>query len=264
MNLTNLIKKTIFCAVMALTFLTSCSEMTEEIFVNEDGSGEYLIYTDMLGTMRNTMIQMDEMMTPDSIRNNETEEEKLARIEERIWQDFPESVDSVMDISDRVDPEELSAESKALMEKTIMFMKGGKEEGQIKMGLKFNFADLNDLNNFLVEMAENQKKNPQSQGMFAGGEPGDSKMEFEMSKKKFSRAHTILKKPEIPSEQLAMVQMMMKGKIRTIVHLPKKVKKVKGDHFVSKDGKTVVFEYDLMDYVKGDLEGDFEIKMKKR
>lgn len=260
----NFLNKCMLIALVATTFLTSCKQLTEEIYINEDGSGEYLLYTDAVGTMRNSMIEMDKLFTPDSIRANETEDEKMVRIEERIWQDFPEQVDSIMDVSERTDTTEMTAESKEMMRRTIMFMKGGRAEGYVNMGLKYNFLSMDDLDNFIQEMADNQKNNPQTQGMFSDEMMAESEMDFIMSKKKFSRKHTIVKKPTLSDPQLTMMETMMSGKVKTIVHLPRKVKKVKGAHFVSQDGKTVTFEYDLLDYIKGDLIADFEIRMGKK
>jgi len=60
-----------------------------------------------------------------------------------------------------------------------------------------------------------------------------------------------------------LLKKMLDGNAKTIIHLPKKIKKVTGKNLKEKEAKTVTFEYNLFDSTLGKVNSDFSIKMKK-
>jgi hypothetical protein len=56
-------------------------------------------------------------------------------------------------------------------------------------------------------------------------------------------------------------KMVGDAKMKTVLHLPRKVKEVKGANLVSKEDKKVVFEYSMLEYFEGKVNTDFEIIM---
>lgn len=243
----------------------SCDNVTEEIYINEDGTGKYTIYTDMIPSMRTMMTQMSAFMPEDSTNQGKTAAEKEAEFEDKLWKEFPESVDSIMDKNEMI-PDTLDEATKAFMEKTEMFMKGGRKEGYMHMGMRVDFSSIKELNEFWILMQEQQKANAASSGMPGSGLNNVSAdTEYEIGKRLFKRKCDYSSFKEVDGSELAMMKMMMqRGTYRTIVHLPKRAKKVKGEHLVSKDGKTVTFEYNLIDLMEGKVNTDFEIKMKRK
>jgi hypothetical protein len=89
--------------------------MTEEIYLNSDGSGEYTIYTDMIPSM----VTMMEVFAAMDTTFQGTSEELTAKVKEKIWEDFPAEVDSIMDMTGEEIPEDIknNPEKMAMLKK---------------------------------------------------------------------------------------------------------------------------------------------------
>ncbi len=274
----------IILVVLVAFILNACDNMTEEITINEDGTGTYEVYTDMVAGLKASAVMMNMMgntfqEAADSTGNGESEEfDIMKQIEEGFWKDFgDEPVDSLVSFLEQMQeegtvPDSIKNDKKkmALLEKMNMHIWGSKAEDILNTGILLNFNKLDDINEVMDFIDENQNArslagggNPMMSGM--GGGLGDMQADtdYKLTKKLFSRKSIFEAPEDMGAEEMAFMKMMFpSSKMKTIVHLPRKVKKVKGDHLVSKDNKTLVFEYDLMDMMMGKVNTDFEIKMK--
>lgn len=250
-----LIKFLFIC--LAAYLMVSCDNITEEIHLNEDGSGQYAVYSDIIPGMKKSM---ELFAAFDTTSTNKSPEEKLKKIEDELWADFGEEVDTSFSdenaIASITDPKE-----KAMMEKMKIFMKGKRKDGFLNSGMRFDFASLDELNHLVNVLGDSQKEDAE-----LGMDFGESKAEYKVGKKLFSRKTTIFRKPELNAEANAGLAMLMGdgGTYTTIIHLPKNVKSVVGESMIEKDTRKVVFQYDLMDIIKGKTNTDFEIKLKRK
>jgi hypothetical protein len=74
----------------------------------------------------------------------------------------------------------------------------------------------------------------------------------------------VIQKPEVVEDDLNMIKMFMtNGKYKTIIHLPKTVKSITGKNQISPNDSTVIFEYDLLDFMLGNVNTSYEISMDK-
>lgn len=249
-------------------FLQSCDNMTEEIYLNEDGSGEYMLYSDMIPSMEKMAIEMARMfqdMDSTGEIKNMTDKELAEMMSEQIWAEMPEEIDSILDITQELpDSVKNNPQKMAIIEKTTMFMKGGKAKGFLNTGVKYPFQNLEELETFSSMLQEQQKGDNQLSQM--GVDAGEMKVNYSFANNVFSRTSTYTKTPEnnMDEEQKELLQKMLGGNVKTIIHLPKKVKKVAGDNVKDKEAKTVTFEYNLLESTLGKVNTDFSIKMKRK
>ncbi len=271
----------IVIVVLVAFILNACDNMTEEITLNEDGSGTYEVYTDMVAGLKSSSALMSmmgsAMQEADStFAGDEAAVDFKKELEDKFWKDFgDEPVDSLMNFlqmmknenngtlpdSIKNDPAKL-----ALFENMNIHVWGSRDKDILNTGMLFNFKNLNEIDDMFDAMEQNKSSqgamgmNPMAMSGLDGMNP---ETDYKFGKKVFSRKTTMNIAKEMNEEDMAFMKMMFpNAKSRTIVHLPKKAKKIKGDHMVSKDGKTVIFEYDLMDMMTGKANTDFEIKMK--
>lgn len=247
---------------LSFSFLYSCDNMTEEIYLNEDGSGTYEFYTDMIPSMVNMMTMfagMDSTMAAMSPKDLE-----LA-VKTKVWEDFPSEVDSIMpqeqEFLDKYssDPKKL-----ALAKNMEGFMFGGKARGYLNTGMRGKFDNISELNLLMEMMADNASEdNPQAKGAF--DQFGDKKPSFGMKKRCFERKVTTVESEDTGTEEEdmdGMKEMLGDAKYITKIHLPKNVKSVSGDHMIKKTDRIVIFEYPLIDMMEGNIDLDFKIKFK--
>ena len=242
--------------------MTSCQNLTEEITIELDGSGKYQLYSDAIASMTTMMVTMDSMMaTPDStgkiVRQSEAE------IAKRVWRDFPESIDSTFDIMENV-PDSIrnNPEQMAMLEKTRVYMTGEKSKGYMNMGLSYNYDDLKELNifnGFLTDML----KESDNGSPLSGLEEPEMTSDYIYTDKGFKRIFKVQKKVSFDEKEEVMLQMFIgQGTLRTVLYLPKEAKDVKGKYLKSVKGKTVIFEYPMQKYMRGDIDCSFEVIFK--
>lgn len=245
---------------ISFSFFFSCDNMTEEIYLNNDGSGEYKIYTNMIPGM----VQMMSAFAAMDTTFQGTTEDLTTMIEEKIWEDFPAEVDSIMDMSGKKIPEEIEndPEKLAMFGRVENFMKGSKSKGYMNAGIKFKFADMEELNKFLILARDSQTGRDRE---VANMNNVDTETDFSYKKRCLKRVMTYTINEENQEETSASAKEMFgDAKMITIVHLPKNVKSVKGNGMTLKNDKKVIFEYDLLEISEGKVDTDFEIKLEKR
>lgn len=253
--------KLILVITVLLSF-ASCDNVSEEITLEKDGSGEYVVYTDMVTSMVKMAEQMMELMaemdSTASQKDVDPEGFRQATLD-KIWEDFPDEVDSTQSLVKMV-PDSLldTPEKRAIAERGIYFMKGTRKEGVMHSGMRYSFKDDTNLNAFLTllnEASENEGGNAPSVGI--------DDTNYSYAKKRFSRKSTVAAPEEMSEEDKEMMEQMFgDAKFTTVVKTPRKIKKVIGKNIKSQEKKKVVFEYGMMEIMEDLSVTDFEIIMK--
>ncbi len=250
----------IFLSIIIIFFFGSCDNMTEEIYLNEDGSGEYIVYADMIPSM----VKMAGMFMAMDTTIQGTDEEKLAMIEAKVWDDIPAEIDSIMPFKDaKADHIKNDPEKSALAERVTGFMKGGKNVGYVNSGIRLKFKNMDELD-LLMEMMND---NANERNRMAGETPDvETEADYSFKKRTFKRVCTYITHSEPSAEDDAMMNEMMgpDSKFKTIIHLPKNVKSVKGANMAKKMDRRVEFEYNMIDVSNGKADTNFEIKFNKK
>jgi hypothetical protein len=247
-----LMNRPVFLLLVLLGLATACSQLTEEIVIHPDGSGEYALYTDLIPSMKGMMAGFMAMTAGDSL----TEADIDKRVEDMLWKDFGTEVDSVFQLDNKL-PEnsEVTPAQQEILSRVQGFMKGTREQGEILSGMRYSWKNQKDFQTFMNLLEESQ------QGQ-AGAGMGKSSSKITLTKNSFERTSRQIEKPDFEN---SMEAQMMKGmmrdmKVRTVVKLPGKIKKVSGKTVVNKSGQTVILEYNLLDYMEGKVNTDFKVE----
>lgn len=253
----NLFKKHLVIPFIAIVLLVSaCGEMKEEIVIEKDGSGTYEMSFDMIPMMRGMMTGFAAMAAEEGEEMDSTE--IAAKVEEMIWKDFQGEVDTVMDITNRLPPEVTEDPQKmAIASNMEVFMKGGKAQGYLLSGIKYDFDDAKGLEDF-YELYQNEggKTDPKMQMLM-----GNSESEIRITSNSFYRSYQSTGKSE--EIDLNQFNKMFEGvSVTTVFRAPKKIKDVKVKNFeiVSRDGNRVTLKYNLMDAMSSGEPVEMEIR----
>ena len=249
-NLTRHANKTI---VVVFALLFSCANITEETYLNADGSGQYLVYTDAVSSTRTMMMGMMSSIYPDA-----SEDSLRQVVDAQLWEQFPAEVDSIIDFSSRVpDSIKNDPDKKKYLDNTEMFMKGSRAEGYLNSGVRFSFSSVEELQGFNDFMSENQ--NATSGQMQMDFPRVDVKYSFDG--KSFSRVSNMEIKMEPNDSSMMVLGELLKGsKSKLILHLPRKVQSASNGLLVEKSGKDVIYEFDLVKVIQGEQSTDIKVK----
>lgn len=254
-------------AIIVLVYSTSsCVNLSEEITLNEDGTGEYSMYSDMVATQVEMAVQMGMMFAGEQ----EVDMDSMRAVMlAKTWEDMPENVDSLHTAFEVPDSLRGDPDLEAMLEKFEGFTKGSKEEGFINTGVRFAFSDMGDLNEMHHLMSNYQEKREEEKGGGMGPkiDAGKQTLKFDFDGNTFKKTTDWETEPDIQGEELKMMENIMKeAKFTSIVHLPRKMKSVDKTHLkeVSEDGKTLIFEYSMLDMIMGETDHDFEIVLEKK
>ena len=238
-------------AVFALFF--SCANITEEIYLNADGSGQYLVYTDVVSSSHTMMMGMMSSIYPDA-----SEDSLRQVVDAQLWEQFPAEVDSIIDFSSRV-PDSIKNDpaKKKYLDKMEMFMKGSRSEGYLNSGMRFSFSSVDELQGFNDFMSDNQ--NATSSQVKMDLPQVDVNYSFDGST--FSRTTNMDDKLEMSDSTIMVIgSLLQESKSKLILHLPRKPKKVTPDQLVEKDGKDVIYQFDLIKVFKGEQSTDVTVE----
>ncbi len=238
---------------LILLVLCSCASITEEIYLNNDGSGEYLVYTDVISSTRGMMVGMMSSIYPDA-----SEDSLMQIIDAQIWADMPDEVDSLIDYSSRV-PDSIrnDPDKQKYLERMEMFMKGSKKEGFLNSGMSYRFSSVAELEDFLGFMSENQSATGGGMGM----DLPNVNVRYSYDGTSFSRSTIMDEVLDMNDSTMTMLNTLLEGsKSRLIIHLPRKVKKATNGQLVEKKGKDVIYEFDLIKVLNGEQSTDVKIE----
>lgn len=246
------IVKSLFVLFFILSF-TSCA-FTENIYVNEDGSGKFSV--DMDGS------SLMSMMPADSLKNEKAMDSVFA---------FKEIFEAKKDSIAKLSKEE--QENLKKLENFSMRMKMNPKEQQFVFSMFTDFKSVTELQDAMATMntiqsikKEKDSKNPLSSVSGMGN--NNSLLSYSYDGKKFSRKATLLKKQAKSEEQDSMQQaykMIYEASTYTIkYHFPKKIKKVSNTTALySEDRKSITIEYPFNEYMNNPDKLNFEVEFEK-
>jgi hypothetical protein len=250
--------------------LSSCANYTEELWLNKDGSGKYVVTAD-LSSMIEMMEAFSEMGDQDS----------TAEASPGFWESMGGGeLDSVVAFTDSIPQEVINQlERPELLDKIQMRVIASKSKELFLTKVEMNFTNLKELDEIMKTMAQANELNKNTQedgGGTLGGDEGLAMLTgrkgghgFTLSKGKLTRSATdqdksLLDEFTSDEESMSMLEMMMgESTFTTIVHLPGKVKKLSDSNKIGKvDGKTIRFEYNMLSLIKEELSTDFVVTFK--
>lgn len=242
--------------VAFVTLFTSC-QFTENIYINEDGSGRVSFSMDGSELM--------DMMG-----------EEMAKEDEKV-------IDSTVSFKNLFDKERDSisklpkAQQKKLknLEKFNMHMLMDPKEKKMNMDLYADFKSVNELQDMFAAMntAGNMDKNKKSPAAGAGnplsslGSDGITETNYSFKNNTFKRLVTVLDKQKMDSIQqnLGQAKMMFSASNYTLkYHFPRKIKSVSIENAViSEDGKSFTAEINFMEYLQNPETLNVEVELEK-
>ncbi|MEM9647796.1 MAG: hypothetical protein AAF969_04895 [Bacteroidota bacterium] len=236
--------------ILIFTVLISSCNFTEEIFINDDGSGKLSINFDGSELMQ--------MAGEEMVKTNEKAVDSLISFKDLL----EEKKDSIAQLS----PEE-QAKLKRL-EPFKMHMVMNPEEKVMKFDLFSEFAKVEEVNDafnaFQGASALTPNGGQAQSGPMAMQDP-TTEVTYSFAKNKFSRSAKILDEELFQKsvDSLQGAEMFLSGSTYTLkYHFPRRVKStnVEGATF-SADGKTLFYEVGFMDLMKNPSTLDLEVEL---
>jgi hypothetical protein len=239
--------KSLLLFISITLLLTGCM-FTEEIYINNDGSGKYAFKIDMSEMMKS----MGEMSPKDSLKELKVLDTII------FFKDIlEENKDSIATL-DKDDKEIIEA-----LKDLKLHMQVDEEKGKMLMDFKMNFNDISELKNMEQKIAKAQalseKKKKKDKSM-----PSNSDVTYSFKGKTFSR-NVALK--DVSEEQLNEIKeassFLEGGLYKIIYHFESEIKSVsfKGAQ-LSDDKKTMTIEIPMDSIIKNQKLLDFEVKLK--
>ncbi|SHG43545.1 hypothetical protein [Flagellimonas flava] len=236
--------------ILIFTVLISSCNFTEEIFINDDGSGKLSINFDGSELMQ--------MAGEEMVKTNEKAVDSLISFKDLL----EEKKDSIAQLS----PEE-QAKLKRL-EPFKMHMIMNPEEKVMKFDLFSEFTKVEEVNDAFNAFQGASALTPNSgqaqSGPMAMQDP-TTEVTYAFTKNKFSRSAKILDEELFQKsvDSLQGAEMFLSGSTYTLkYHFPRRVKStnVEGATF-SADGKTLFYEVGFMDLMKNPSTLDLEVEL---
>lgn len=237
-------KNYLLLIAILLTTLTSCT-FTENITINENGSGKYVVDMDGSALMAMAGDQLAASMSENQTKNIDTTF--------TFKQVFEEKKDSIAKL-----PIETQKELKKLENLTVD-MKMNAEQKEFLFAMKSDFKNVNELQDVMKTLQTLQKLDKKSDeesplGMGGSFANNNSAVNYAYSGKKFSRSVTILPKETNLKEEdsLGMYKMIFASSNYVLKYnFPKRIKKVSNaDALFSEDRKSVTVQYPFTDYME--------------
>ncbi|MCL6267843.1 hypothetical protein [Flagellimonas myxillae] len=241
----------IWACAMAVALVSSCN-FTEEIFLNEDGTGKLSINFDGSEIM--------EMAGEEMVKSNEKPVDSLISFKDFLI----EKKDSIAQL-----PPEEQAKLKRL-EPFNMHMVMNPEEKVMKFDLFSEFKKVEEVNDAFNAFQGASSFGPnggeEQQGGMASQEP-TTEVTYSFRKNTFTRKSKILDEALFQQSLDSMqgAEMFLSGSTYTLkYHFPRRVKSasVEGATF-SADGKTLYYEVGFMDLMKDPSTLDLEVELEK-
>lgn len=232
----------------SLITLTGCFDIVEEVFLNRDGSGKYLITMDMSSMFTDPFMKgmMEEALAEQS-GGDAVEMEK----------------DTMIYFKDMTEDADLTQREAMLIADAKMKMSMSQKEDKMLVTMEFPFKEVKDLTEIMKIAEKVGAEDKMSGGMMGGGMMPTGGGLFELKKKKLYR----MPAPEVPEnaemdESMEMMKMFLgTATYKTIYHLPGKVRKtdIPG---ATIDGNTVTVEASLLEMMDKKAKIDGMIKFK--
>ncbi|KAF2510207.1 hypothetical protein EYY60_11905 [Flavobacterium zhairuonense] len=238
-----------------LATLTSCT-FTENIYINDNGSGKFSVDMDGSSLMQMAGDQIGSQMGGDAKKDIDTTftfKQLLAEKKDSIAKLSPETQKELKKLENFVVTTKMSAEKK-----------------QFLMTLATDFKSVNELQDILQTASTLQKLEGGANANPLGNGFGDnkSKLSYTYDGKKFTRKATIdqQKLTEKLNDSSADMSKMIFASSNYIVkyHFPKKIKKVSNPNALfSDDRKSITIQYSFTDYMENPDKLNFDVEFEK-
>lgn len=254
-------KITMFLLAGSMLFMTSCLNIIEDIYLNKDGSGKYVMMFDMSGLFENPFMKsaMEEQTKKDGAEDVELEK------------------DSIMYYKDMFQEGDLNNEEMTLIKDLGMHLVMSKKNNQFYIKTEFPFSSFEEYNKINAVLSKLKKDDEDETGedaaggmgglgsMFGAGGPMGDKPQFLLKRRKLTRSSLIEENQEEMDEETKGYMNMLLGDatIKTTYHLPGKVKKTTIPNAIV-NGKIVTVENGFLDIIEQKAKVDGYIKYKRR
>jgi len=204
-----------------MLLLSGCLTITDEIFLEKDGSGRYNTVVDM--SKLKEMLDMMKTMMPDTTQAKGGELKDLDSLQ-NMWKDL-ETIPGISDVKRQT---------------TDKFV----------VSVSFRFANITALNEAMSRRSKKEDQPPTKSNPFYSYTPGQFSCK-DTSMAGMVDAYKCLNKPGESNDSLAMAMSMMKGMMgdmsyTSIYHVPGKVSSVSNKQAkISDDGRTVTLKLEL-------------------
>ncbi len=238
--------KTLLLFIGLITSLTNCM-FTEEIYINNNGSGNYAFKIDMSEMMKS----MGEMSPKDSLKESKVLDTIV------FFKDILEKNKDSIATLDKEDKEIIEA-----LKDLKLHMQVDEEKGKMLMDFKMDFKNISELKNMEQKIAKAQalsdkKKKDKSL-------PSNSDVSYSFKDKIFSRKVTLKDLSEEQLNEIKEASSFLEGGLYKIIyHFESEIKSVsfKGAQ-LSDDKKTMTIEIPMDSIIKNQKLLDFEVKLK--
>ncbi|MCB0607055.1 MAG: hypothetical protein H6562_08940 [Lewinellaceae bacterium] len=245
-----MLKKLLFfmCAAAMLT-LTGCFEMVEEVYLNRDGSGKYLISIDMSDLFSDPMMKgiMEQAAKEQAGQNEEME------------------IDSIVRFSELPNADHLTSDEKMILKPLVMHIIMSESKSKMAFNMEYPFKDIADVKKMNEALTKLEGQDGAGANPMMGGPAGlmqGNQAGFSLKKKMLSRLPVKVDKDAMEAEGMEFAKMFLESaKFKTIYHLPGKVKKTTIPN-ATVDGSTVTVENGVLDIMEGKAKQDGDIKFK--
>ncbi len=238
----------LFLGVSLMVLNTGCFDVIEEVFLNKDGSGKYLITMDMSAMFSDPFTKG---MMEEAIKGQEGGE--TMNMEK----------DTIVYFKDMAEAADLTAEEQKLIEKAAVKMTMSEKKQQMLINMEIPFASVEDINKIGKVLERVGADQQVGGGMMGGGMMTGNTALFAFKKGTLTRLPAPkLSEESQTDENMEMMKMFLgSAKYKTIYHLPGKVKKssIQGAEV---DGNTVVVSNSLLDMMDGKVKVEGAIKFK--
>jgi hypothetical protein len=215
-------KKTLLPGLLlTMLLLSGCFNITDEIFLEKDGSGRYSTVIDM--SKLKEMLDMVKTMMPDTAQGQNNELKDLDSLQ-NMWKDL-ENIPGISEVKRQ-------------------------KNDKYVISVSFRFTNISALNDAMSRRAKKEDQPPTKTGPFYSFIPG----QFSCNDTTLAGMGDVFKgmnKQGESNDSLAMAMTMMKGMMgdmsyTSIYHLPGKVSTVSNKQAkVSEDGKTVTLKLEF-------------------
>jgi hypothetical protein len=248
-------KKLSYLVVLVLMFtMTSCIDIIEEMSLNKDGSGKYVVIMDMSSLMADGMKEMLQGMAQEEDGEN-------------AFSDMPSELDTIIYFSNAPDSVKAKFAHPEILKKTVLRTEISDSKELMRMTFSIDFDKVKEIDYFLADLDKMQGDGGSmpnmGSGLFPTGSPDQNL--FKLAKRKLIRANPPKSDDlAMEDEEMQMLKMFFaEAKYTTIYHLPGKIKKTTIPNAVV-EGKKLTLVTPLMDILEGkaNMGGDISYKRK--
>lgn len=238
--------KKIFLFISSIFLLTSCM-FTEEIYINNNGSGKYSFKIDMGDMMKS----MGDMSAKDSLKKPEVLDTIV------FFKDIlEENKDSISKLTEN-DKEIIEA-----IKDLKLHMHVDEAKNEMLMDFNMDFNDISELKNMEQKIAKAQALNDKKKK--DKSIPSNSDVSYIFKDKTFSRNVSLKDLSEDQLNEIKQASSFLEGGLYKIIyHFESEIKSVSfKDAQLSQDKKTMTIEIPMDSIMKHPKLLDFEVKLK--